>query len=386
MADAFDGILGQPLVRDFLRSSLQKDKITSAYLFLGPAGSNKTSAAYALAKAILCPLDDKTIRGSRCGKCDICQRIATNNFADVKYCEPESASGYLVEQIRRIIHDINLAPIEGSKKVYIIDSVDMMGVSSANAFLKTLEEPPDNVVLILLGRSKESILSTIVSRCSVVAFRHIPPTTAYGIISQNTGCETSVARIALESCGGSITKAIEFVRAGDNSHLYLRSQMLEQILKVPKSNSWQICQITRELLSLIKVPSDEYLRKREQKSSDESEFLSAAAIKEASLKTKREASKKTSDMLSQLIYIMLSILKDIESMILETNCEVINYDYRSEVEDLCRKTNISKLCRSMSELCKKKDYIAYNVSSELLINTCLFDFRGAFNDEPVINR
>ena len=380
MADAFDTILGQPKVRDFLRASLLADKVTSAYLFLGPSGSNKTSAAYALAKEIICPLEDRTIRGSGCGKCNKCSRIERKNYTDVKYYEPESSNGYLVEQIRNIIHDINLSPIESDKKIYIIDRVDMMGVSSANAFLKTLEEPPDNVVLILLGRTRESVLSTIVSRCSVVAFRHIPPSEAHGIIIQNTGCDLASARIALSSCGGSITRAIEFLRPGDNSLLYLRGQIVSRILKASSANSWEICKITKELLEIIKAPSDEYLRIREQEKSDESEFLSNNSIKELEKKTKREASKKTIQMLNMFIDIVLSVLKDIESILVKRNAELVNCDSLEAIEQLALRTSFNQINVAMNALNDSRGAIAYNVSSEILINTCLFDYRGAFND------
>ncbi len=386
MSDAFDIILGQPKVRDFLRKSLIDDKITSSYLFLGPAGSNKTSAAFALAKEIMCPLEDKRSKGGNCGRCDICTRISKNNYSDVKYYEPKSASGYLVDQIRDIIRDISLSPVESDKKVYILDSVDMMGVSSANALLKTLEEPPGNVYLILLGRSKETVLPTIVSRCSVVAFRHIPPSEARAIIVQNTGCDLDTARIALAACGGSITGAIDFARKEDNSALYLRHQMASIIIKCARLSYWSICKETKELLEIIKVPSDEYIRYQEQRSSAENEFLSAAAQKEIGSIKKREASKKSTQMLRQLIDIMLSLLKDIEVYSLNLQRDIINCDYRREIEELARCADETKVTKAIDSLLKKKNFITYNVSSEILINTCLFEFRGAFNDDSVINR
>lgn len=87
--DAFENILGQPQVRDFLRSSVKSERVTHAYLFTGPAGSNKTAAAYALAQALLCPKGPHGPRGGECGACDICRRVKRKKHPDVRYFAPE---------------------------------------------------------------------------------------------------------------------------------------------------------------------------------------------------------------------------------------------------------------------------------------------------------
>ena len=189
MADAFENILGQPKVREFLRASVVSERVTQAYLFVGPAGSNKTQAAYALAQALMCPKGPRGPRGGSCGACDRCGRILRRKHPDVRYFAPAGANGYLVEQVREIVADTALSPIQADKKIYILDRVDQLGASAANAFLKTLEEPADDVVMILLGRTRESVLPTIVSRCQVVPFRHIPASEAAGIVAQNTGAD-----------------------------------------------------------------------------------------------------------------------------------------------------------------------------------------------------
>ena len=215
MADAFENILGQPQVREFLRATVAQGKVSHAYLFTGPAGSNKTMAAYAFAQAVLCPKGASGPRGGNCGACDACRRIMRKKHPDVRYFAPEGAGGYLVEQIRDIVADTSMAPIQAHKKVYILDRVDLLGVQAANAFLKTLEEPPSDVVLILLARTRESVLPTILSRCQVVPFRTIPASEAAGIIVQNTGASREQARMAVEACDGSITRAVEFLKSNE---------------------------------------------------------------------------------------------------------------------------------------------------------------------------
>ena len=146
MADAFDSVLGQPQVRDFLRQSIKTGRTSHAYLFCGPTGSNKTSTAFALAQVLLCPTNSTPDKGGFCGKCDTCSRIKRKTHPDVRFLEPAGANGYLVEQIREVVSDCAFAPIQADKKIYILDRVDLLNHASANAFLKTLEEPPQNVV------------------------------------------------------------------------------------------------------------------------------------------------------------------------------------------------------------------------------------------------
>ena len=109
MADVFDQIFGQPRVREFLRASVATEHVTHAYLFTGPAGSNKTQSAYALAAALLC-------EEGGCGTCSSCERIARRKHPDVRYYAPEGAGGYLVDQVREIVADTALAPIQADRK------------------------------------------------------------------------------------------------------------------------------------------------------------------------------------------------------------------------------------------------------------------------------
>ena len=115
MADAFENILGQPQVREFLRATVASGRVSHAYLFCGPAGSNKTLAALAFAQGILCPKGPKGPRGGNCGACDTCGRIMRKKHPDVRMFEPEGAAGYLVEQVRGIVADTALAPIQADR-------------------------------------------------------------------------------------------------------------------------------------------------------------------------------------------------------------------------------------------------------------------------------
>ena len=302
MADVFSQIFGQPRVREFLRASVASDRVTHAYLFTGPAGSNKTQAAYALASALIC-------KDNGCGACDECSKIARRKHPDVRYYAPEGAGGYLVEQIREIVSDTSLAPIQATRKVYILDRVDLLGTSAANAFLKTLEEPPDDVVIILLGRTRESVLPTIVSRCSVVPFRHIPATEAADILAQRTGASFEQARIAIEACGGSITRGIEFMKS--NERLSFRRQVLDTLARLDTSDSWDLVSAASDLVVAAKAPLDSVRAAHEAELAENADFLAKSAIRQIEARNKRELTARSLESFRQITAITASYLRDV---------------------------------------------------------------------------
>ena len=156
---SFQEVAGQKAVVGTLRNALTSGKIAHAYLFAGPRGTGKTSMARLFAKA----LDCEEGVGHQCNKCENCVAISEGSHPDV--IEIDAASNNGVDQVRDLIDKIKYAPIKGRYKVYIIDEVHMMSTGAFNALLKTLEEPPENVVFILCTTEPHKVLPTIVSRC-----------------------------------------------------------------------------------------------------------------------------------------------------------------------------------------------------------------------------
>ena len=191
----FDDMVGQDRVASFLRTAATAGDVSHAYLFVGPPGAGKATAARALACAVFATT---AAAGSA-------RRVTASSAAGIPTCTssgPEGASGYLAEQVRDIIRDVNLSPVDGSHKVYIVSDADLFNDSAANAFLKTLEEPPDDVVIILMSHSFDAVLPTIASRCQVVRFRRIPQGEAVGLLVSETGAERDEAAAALAAAGG----------------------------------------------------------------------------------------------------------------------------------------------------------------------------------------
>lgn len=381
MPDAFSGIIGQPKVRDLLRASVASDRVTHAYLFVGPAGSNKTQAAYALAQALLCPKGEPLGRGGLCGKCENCKRVARRAHPDIRYCCPEGANGYLIEQVRDIVADIPLAPIQAHRKVYIIDRADLLGHSAANALLKTLEEPPDDVVLILLGRTRESVLQTIASRCQIVAFRHIPPSEAVGIVSQNTGADASRARHALEATNGSITAAIAFLNpSGGNERFMLRKKLLSSLGKLHEMDTWRLCQVAKGIVEDSNGPLDSLRTKQEEELAQNRDFLQKSAIRKIEERNKRQLTKETSEYMHQALSMMSSWLRDVEMVAAGCAELVINDDFIDDIAHAASRCDLAKLSQAMRAVEDAKSALDYNVSPETCFDSVLIEMRRAFDD------
>lgn len=366
MPDVFENILGQPQVREFLRATIAGGKVSHAYLFTGPAGSNKTLAAYAFAQAILCEKQG-------CQTCDCCERVMRRSHPDVRYFAPEGAGGYLVDQIRDIVTDTNLAPIQASKKVYILDRVDLLGTQAANAFLKTLEEPPEDVVLILLGRTRESVLPTIVSRCQVVPFRHIPASEAAGILAQNTGASTQLAQIAIQACGGSITKAVEFLNSKERMNFRVR--VLEALSSLAWADDWDVLTYSQDLVLKAKAPLDVVRAAQEEKLAGSAEFLARPAMRQLEARNKRMLTAATFESLGQLTAIVRSWLRDVMMVCAACPRLVINTDVQAAVEEAASMTDEAYIVGAL-EACRRADEaIAYNVSPQTCIDALLFEIR-----------
>ena len=168
----FGDVIGQDAITTTLRNAVATKQVSHAYLFTGPRGTGKTSCSKILAKAVNCLQPQK---GEPCNQCEICQAINANSLNDV--IEIDAASNNGVEQIRDIRDKVKYAPTRAAYKVYIIDEVHMLSTGAFNALLKTLEEPPAQVIFILATTEPQKIPATIISRTQRFDFRRITAST-----------------------------------------------------------------------------------------------------------------------------------------------------------------------------------------------------------------
>ncbi|MCI1639793.1 MAG: DNA polymerase III subunit gamma/tau [Bacteroidales bacterium] len=167
--DSFESLIGQDNIVRTLKNSIQRGQLAHAYLFCGPRGVGKTSAARIFAKTINC--SDPTSDMEPCGKCESCLSFQEGR----SYCihELDAASNNGVEDIKVLMDQVLIPPQVGRYSVYIIDEVHMLSTAAFNAFLKTLEEPPAHAIFILATTEKHKILPTILSRCQTYDFNRI---------------------------------------------------------------------------------------------------------------------------------------------------------------------------------------------------------------------
>ena len=167
---SFDELVGQDPIKSTLKQALISDRIAPAYIFSGPRGTGKTSSARIFAKSLNCLKSEKATTVP-CGQCELCKGISSGNALDV--IEIDAASNTGVENIRELIERSRFAPAKARWKVYVIDECHMLSTAAFNALLKTLEEPPRQVVFILATTDPQRVLPTILSRCMRFDFRRI---------------------------------------------------------------------------------------------------------------------------------------------------------------------------------------------------------------------
>ena len=204
---SFNELAGQEHVSTTLRQSVRMGRISHSYLFCGPRGCGKTTTARIIAKAANClDLQD----GDPCNACAVCDAINEGRFMDI--IELDAASNRGIDEIRDIRDKVNFAPVQGRRKVYIIDEAHMLTDAASNAFLKTLEEPPEHVIFVLCTTEAHRILPTIISRCQRLDFRRIPSETVYGRLSEiadaeGVAVEPAALRMVARYASGSLRDA-----------------------------------------------------------------------------------------------------------------------------------------------------------------------------------
>ncbi|MCW3061728.1 MAG: polymerase-3 subunit gamma/tau, partial [Capsulimonas sp.] len=223
----FEDVVGQEHVTTTLKNAVAAGRVASGYLFCGTRGTAKTTCARILAKALNCigpdGLNTKPTP-EPCGQCGPCKSIAASNFVDV--LEMDAASHGKVDDVRDLVASIKFPPMEGRYKVYIIDEAHQLSRDAMDAFLKTLEEPPDRVVFILATTELEKLPITIASRCQVFEFKR-------GTIAQISHRLTQVLQEEGVAAEPQATALV--ARAADGSYRDSLS-LLEQVLAYKREN------------------------------------------------------------------------------------------------------------------------------------------------------
>ncbi len=206
---SFKDILGQEKQKSVLSRSLERDRISHAYLFHGIRGIGKFETARVFARALNC----LTLTGDACDGCSSCRKSMAGNHADITEIRPDGAF-IKMAAIRELQHQIQFRPYEGKRRVFLIDEAERMNGPSANALLKTLEEPGPGNVLILVSSSPHGLPRTIPSRCQPLRFDPLGDDKISAFLASRHAIDSARADLIAAASGGSLEKALEMLQEG----------------------------------------------------------------------------------------------------------------------------------------------------------------------------
>jgi DNA polymerase-3 subunit delta' len=235
-------VVGHEWAVELLTRGLATDRLSQAYLFAGPPRVGKTTLALYLARALNCLGPDD----APCGTCSACRRIEQNLHPDVRVID-DTGNRIKIDQIRELQREMALSPFEGRWRVYLLCDFQLATLEAANCLLKTLEEPPARVILILTATQPEMLLPTIVSRCQVLSLRHLPIEQVQQALRTHWGLAPDQAQLLARLSGGRMGWAI--AASADDALLRNREKhfvALEQTLREGRRQrmalAQQLCQ------------------------------------------------------------------------------------------------------------------------------------------------
>lgn len=243
----FESLLGNERLKENLRSSIGKGRISHFYLISGPAGSGKRTLAKLLAAAILC----KSATDKPCGVCSACRKVMGAGHPDFITIDDPEKKTVPVELVRQARADIYIRPNESDHKIYLFPRAQDMGIPSQNALLKVLEEPPSYGVFLLLTDSPEKLLATVRSRCTELALTSLPEAVLSQALRQRfPQADTDSIRAAIRRSGGFLGQA---------------AALLEEGLSLPpQTQAFLSAYSARDTLALLQLLSGMEKLKRDQ--------------------------------------------------------------------------------------------------------------------------
>ncbi len=226
-------VVGQSRAVTLLQRNLERGSVAHAYLLVGPPHVGKMTLALDLAQALNCQGAEPP-----CSLCDACQKIASGKHADVQVVglnsngnstdKPRAEIG--INQIKEMQHSSSLPPFEGRYKVFIIDGAELLSTEAANCLLKTLEEPAEGVIFILLAANDGLLPATVVSRCQRLELRPLPTAQVEAVLNERRSLEQPKAELLARLCHGCLGWAL--AAADDDSLLERRAQLVERLLDI----------------------------------------------------------------------------------------------------------------------------------------------------------
>jgi DNA polymerase-3 subunit delta' len=337
----FKEITGQHKAIAFLKKVVETDRIAPAYLFTGIQGIGKTTTAIAFALLLNCmdPVD-----GDGCMRCGSCKKIINKNHPDLFIIEPDrERKGIGINQIREINRDLAFSPAIGRYRIIIIDPAERMTDEAANAFLKTLEEPPPRNIFILNVRDPKELLPTIVSRCQKVPFKPLPTADTVNLLTKGMDMDKEKATIVARLSEGSPGMAL---RLAKEDLFTLRTTWLSMLDSIINKSYDSLIDLAQECIGFEKkVTTDKESR---------------------------------DDRMALMLSIWKSWYRDILLIKLGGTLDlVLNSDLVNNLKELSAAYNVDRLMKSLSVISRAEYDLMSNKNLLLLIEQSLLGLKRA---------
>ena len=325
------GLLGHEWAVEMLKQHLTCDSVRHAYLFTGPPGLGRRTLALRFTQALNCP--NPVAPGEPCGKCKTCQQIERMQYADLAVVQAEKEGGTLkVGQIRTVRQSLVLKPYQGKYRVALFLRFQEANPNAANALLKTLEEAPAHVILLLTADTAEQLLPTITSRCEILRLRPLPVQTVEAYLKDRKAEDVS-AHILSHISGGRPGYALRLMQ--DQEALDFRVKRLDDMNSLLKSNR-------RQLFAYAEKLTD---RKNEAK-----------------------------ERFRETLLLWLSFWRDVLLRTSGSESPIANVDYAQAVDALAAKLTLPEARKLVSDAQGAIDKLERNVNARLLAEVTLLDW------------
>ena len=325
------GLSGHDWAVEMLKEHIRRDSVRHAYLICGPTGIGRRSLALRFAQALNCP--NRKDSGDPCGKCKTCQQIERMQYTDLAVIQAEKEGGTLkVEQVRAIRQSLVLKPYQGKYRLALVLRFEEANASSANALLKTLEEAPEHVILILTAGSPEQLLPTIVSRCELLRLRPLKVEEVEACLKDHKA-DPATAKLLAHVSGGRPGYALRLMQ--DPKALDFRSKRLEELNDLIKANR-----------------------------------VKRFAYAERLTERKREADER----FRETLQVWLSFWRDVLLCTSGADTPLVNIDHFEEIEALAKKLSLQEARQLVSGTEEAIEKLEKNVNARLLAEVLLLDW------------
>ncbi len=238
----FSDIIGHEDIVKHFKSSIELSKVSHAYILNGEKGVGKKTLASVVAKSLQCESGEP----DPCGKCKSCLQAETGNQPDIIWVKHEKPNVISVDEIRtQIVNDIDLKPYSSRYKIYIVPDSQMMNQQAQNALLKTLEEPPEYAIIMLLTNNVDKFLPTILSRCIILNFKPVEPLHMMEYLVSNIGVDQEKARFCTDFAQGNLGKAVRLAISPDYNEI--REDSVRLLRKISDMEMDEIIQAVKNM-------------------------------------------------------------------------------------------------------------------------------------------